>query len=263
MGATYELAHGRRSVLFRSAILAILAAFVLQLPAEAATTKIVRSGPRSSGGVALTFDDGWGGAACESIAATLRRERVVGTFFINGVYLRSQPKRWRRILKDMPVASHTRSHPWLTRVSSEEIRRQLISNERVHEQLLGRPMLKVVRPPYGAYDSRVVRVARDLGYSHIVLWSRSAADTSAGASVRSIIRHATGGRKGDIVLMHCARDITAQALPAIIRHYKRRGIRLIGLDEMLGLKSPRPPKPWEVLVKETARLGLPSGQGDR
>jgi len=35
--------------------------------------------------------------------------------------------------------------------------------------------------------------------------------------------------------MHCAGDVTARALPAIIRHYQRRGIRLIGLDEMFHL----------------------------
>jgi len=235
----------RQSKLGWVAILVILAVFLVQFPVEAASAKVVRSGPRSSGGVALTFDDGWGEASCERIGKTLRREGVVGTFFINGVHIKREPARWRRILKGMPVANHTRSHPFLTRVSTTVIRNQIRDNERVHEKVLGRPMLKLMRPPYGAYDSRVVRVAGSLGYKKIVLWSQSSGDTSSGATVSSIIRHSTGGRPGSIILMHCARNITAKALPSIIRHYKRRGIPMIGLDEMFGLAPPRELTPQE------------------
>ena len=230
-------------MLGRVAILVILAVFFVQFPAEAASAKVITKGPRSSGGVALTFDDGWGEASCERIARTLRREGVVGTFFINGVHIQREPARWRRILKGMPFANHTQSHPNLPTVSSRTIRNQIRKNELVHERVLGRPMVKLFRPPYGAYDSRVKRIAGQLGYRKVVLWSLSAADTSSGASVQSIIRHTTGGRPGSIILMHCARDITAKALPSIIRHYKRRGIKMIGLDEMFGLAQAEPVKP--------------------
>ena len=225
----------------RVGILALLAVFLVQGPAEAASAKVVHHGPRTSGGVALTFDDGWGQESCEQISQTLRRMNATATFFINGVHLRAEPKRWRRILKDFPVANHTRSHPFLTRVSKTKIRTQLRTNQWIHQEVLGRPMLKLLRPPYGAYDSRVLKVAARWGYKKVVLWSHSAADTSPRATVSSIIRHTTGAPRGSIILMHCARGITAQALPAIIRHYKRRGIRLIGLDEMfrMGEYAPR------------------------
>ncbi len=98
-------------------------------------------------------------------------------------------------------------------------------------------MIKMLRPPYGATNNRVARVARKLKYKHIVLWSHTAADTSSAATVTSIKRRTTGAPRGSIILMHCARSVTAQALPAIIRHYQRRGIKLIGLDEMFRLGS--------------------------
>ncbi len=135
----------------------------------------------------------------------------------------------------MPVGNHTRSHHNLVYDSKLTIRKQIKQNETLHERVLGRPMTKVFRPPYGAYDRRVLRIAGKLGYKDVVLWTVSAADTSAAATVSSIIRRTTGARRGSIILMHCARSITADALPSIISHYKRRGIRMIGLDEMLGL----------------------------
>jgi peptidoglycan/xylan/chitin deacetylase (PgdA/CDA1 family) len=227
--------HEVRPLLAGAIIAAILAVLLVQTPAASASAEVSHAGPRDSGGVALTFDDGWGEASCERIASTLRREGVVGTFFINGAHLRADPARWRRILRGMPVANHTRSHANLETASSALIRRQIQTNEWIHRRVLGRLPTKILRPPYGAYDGQVLREAHSLGYRHVVLWSRTAADTSPAATVTSILRHATGGQRGDIILMHCARDVTATALPAIIRHYKQRGIRLIGLDEMFRL----------------------------
>jgi peptidoglycan-N-acetylglucosamine deacetylase len=197
--------------------------------------KVVYSGPRSSGAVALTFDDGWGESSCESIARTLRQNGAKGTFFINGVHIKADPARWRRILKDMPVANHTRSHRNLATASSTDIYKQIRQNERLHERLLGRPMLKLLRPPYGAFDREVQRVAAQLGYRHLIMWSVSAADTSSAATVSSVIRRTTGARPGSIILMHCGYDTTARALPTIISHYQARGIEMVGLDELLGL----------------------------
>jgi len=197
--------------------------------------KVIRSGPRSSGAVALTFDDGYNAEACAHITATLRATGTTGTFFINGNWLRSDPNRWRRILRGMEVANHTRSHHNLTHVPHRVVRKQIRENEDVHERVLGRPMLKVLRPPYGAYSDRIRRIARELGYKHIMLWSVDTHDWKRSSSPRKIVRRATGAPPGSVILMHCARGATAKALPSIIRHYKRRGIKLAGLSQVLGL----------------------------
>ena len=193
---------------------------------------ILRHGPRTERVVALTFDDGWDPDACESIARTLRATGAVATFFVNGMRLQLDPGRWRDILGDFPVANHTRSHRWLTRIGSESAARQIRTNERIHEDILGRPMLKMLRPPYGTYDESVLEVAMDLGYRDIILWDTSSADTSTAATVRSVVRNATRGKNGSIVLMHCGPPVTPRALPAIIRDYRARGFRLVGLDEL-------------------------------
>jgi peptidoglycan/xylan/chitin deacetylase (PgdA/CDA1 family) len=219
----------------RSVLLAVAFVMVLPLPAEAANAKVVWSGPRSSGAVALTFDDGWVRSNCSRVAKTLRAHNVKATFFINGAHLKRQPKKWRRILKGMPVGNHTRTHRNLVRESSSVVRQQIRDNEAIHERVLRRPMLKVFRPPYGSYNDRVRHIAGHLGYRRTVLWNVTAADTSSKATVRSVIKRTTGARPGSIILMHCHNDITVEALPSIIRHYKKRGIRMVGLGKLLGL----------------------------
>jgi len=223
----------------RVALLLAALMVVMAAPVDAASAEVIRSGPRSSGAVALTFDDGWGVGACEQIAKTLRKADAKATFFINGNYMKLDPARWRKILKGMPVANHTRSHRNLAAESELIGRKQIKQNEALHEKILGRRVLKILRPPYGAYDKDVLRLASELGYQHVVLWGTSAADTSSAATVKSIVRRTTGARPGTIILMHCARDITAEALPQIIAHYQDRGIALVGLDEMLGMTSGR------------------------
>ncbi len=200
--------------------------------------------------MALTFDDGYDRAACAAIARTLRAHGARGTFFINGNYLKSAPSAWRKILRGQAIGNHTRSHRDLTEADDLVARHQIAHNEALHERILGQPMLKVLRPPYGAQDGRVRRIAGELGYVHTVLWSVDSRDWRASATVRSIIRHATGAPPGSIILMHCGPRETPRALGRIIRHYQARGITLAGLDEVLLLPdeasvmpsdTPRPP----------------------
>ncbi len=202
--------------------------------AQPPMAEVVRSGPRSSGAVALTFDDGYNSRACARIADSLRKQDAIGTFFINGNYLKRVPETWQRILEGMPVANHTRSHRDLTRVPDRVVSKQLRENARIHERVLGRPMLKLLRPSYGAFDDRVRRIAYRLGYERLVLWNVDTHDWERDRPVRSIVRLATGARPGSIILMHCGRKATAKALPAIIRDYRERGIELAGLPEVIG-----------------------------
>ena len=209
-------------------------------PQKPPAARVVRKGLRASGAVALTFDDGYNGRACGRIANILRKHDAVGTFFVNGRYLQDQPGRWRQTLEGMEVGNHTRSHRDLTREVHPVVERQIAQNEAIHEQVLDRPMLKVLRPPYGAYGERVGRIAKQLGYDRVVMWNVDTGDWRPNVKAKSIARRATGAPAGSIILMHCARDATVKALPKIIRHYERRGIKLAGLKKVLkGTKGSR------------------------
>lgn len=64
------------------------------------------------------------------------------------------------------VGSHTQSHPRLAELDEADIRRELSESARTLEGIVGRPVRELALP-HGSYDHRVVRVARELGYTHV------------------------------------------------------------------------------------------------
>jgi peptidoglycan/xylan/chitin deacetylase (PgdA/CDA1 family) len=168
--------------------------------------------------VALTFDDGWNIDRCVRIVRTLRAKRAPATFFVNGAIMKRDPARWRRLLRGFPVANHTLSHKDLTRIDPASVHSQIVLDERVIEGIRGRPMLRSLRPSYGAYDAEVLRIAAALGY-HTILWDTDSGDGRSGATTRSIIKNGRRGQNGAIVLLHCGPAATPAAIGRNIERY--------------------------------------------
>ena len=62
------------------------------------------------------------------------------------------------------IASHTKSHPFLTRLSDEAVDSELRLSRRALEAMFGQEVTSFVYP-YGDYDSRVRRLVAEAGYS--------------------------------------------------------------------------------------------------
>jgi peptidoglycan/xylan/chitin deacetylase (PgdA/CDA1 family) len=195
--------------------------------------RVVSRGPHTEKVIALTFDDGWDADRCRSIENTLLDKNVTATWFPNAIYVRNAPDLWRDIASHFPIANHTRSHPDLTHLSSSAIRNQIRSDEKIIESITGRQMIKALRPPYGAYNSTVVSVAKSLGYRALVLWNVDDKDTQ-GATAREALADAERGGRGSIVLMHCGPEVTPSILPFVIDYYRSRGYRFVTIPTLLG-----------------------------
>ena len=193
---------------------------------------VITRGPGTHKTIALTFDDGYAPAHCLEIADTLTRYGVPATWFPNGVNVVSSAKVWKHIGKHFPMANHTYHHPSLVGMSAKSIRKELLRNQRAIEQVTGTPMTRILRPTYGAYNDRVLRVADELGY-RVVNWDVSAADTSPHGTDRGIAKRALSGGPGSIILMHCGPDVTPRILPIIIARYACDGYRFVTLDDQL------------------------------
>lgn len=221
--------------LSRGLVLAL--AFVVVLGAEVHASSVMTHGPRERPWVALTFDDGWSVSRCARIVRTLRAKHAPATFFINGAIIDRDPAQWRKLLDGFAVANHTLSHKDLTSLEAANLSWQIAANERVIERALERPMLRLLRPSYGAYDAEVVRIAAALGY-HTILWDTDSGDGRSGATTRSIIEDGGRGTNGAIVLLHCGPATTPAAVGPLIERYRSRGFRLVDLGEMLDLEPP-------------------------
>lgn len=123
---------------------------------------LLGNGSLPSKPVMLTFDDGW---ADQWTAAVIMHELGFrGTFFIilNQQGLTDAQIR-QMIAWGNEIESHTMTHPWLTRVSDQQLQWELTQSKRLLEQRFG-IKVRYLAYPYGAVDSRVENAIRAAGY---------------------------------------------------------------------------------------------------
>jgi peptidoglycan/xylan/chitin deacetylase (PgdA/CDA1 family) len=201
----------------------------------AGPSHVVRHGSRAEKVVALTFDDGWGRSADDRILATLVDEKVTATFFPYALAVRSNPAFWRKVAKaGFPIGNHSWSHPRFPGLTQHEMEWQIAASKRLIEKVTGVPMLRVFRPPYGAYDARVLAAAADQGFPTVLIWDATAGDSGGWHTFGSVLRGATSGTNGSIVLLHAGPSMTPDVLRAAIRTYKARGFRFVTIPGLLG-----------------------------
>ncbi len=186
--------------------------------------------------VALTFDDG-PSAYTPQVLAILQHYNVQATFFCRGKNSWQFPSHLQQALAGgNAVGNHTLTHPHLPTLPFPEIYEELSNTQNIIQQTTG-ACPTIFRPPYGEYNSDVLRAASQLGLT-IVTWSASANDwTDPQPPVSQIVSNMLGGaRNGAILLFHEGggnRANTVEALPAIIDGLQTRGLRLVTLSQML------------------------------
>jgi peptidoglycan/xylan/chitin deacetylase (PgdA/CDA1 family) len=249
--------RARRSVLAVSfALLTLLLGGALPaaaVPRRPPVPPVVFHGDRAERVVALTFDDGYNVAACGAILAILERDEVPATFFPVGEAVSWHPAFWRRVDADgYPIADHSLTHPFMTRLSYGGQLAQLVDSRRLIGGILGHPMTLLFRPPYGAADATTLAAAQAAGFAAVVYWDTSAADTSLRGTPAEMIADAERGRNGSIILLHCGPAVTPRILPAIIAWYRAAGYGFRTVPELLGLGGPAPS--WVSPITIIARL---------
>jgi peptidoglycan/xylan/chitin deacetylase (PgdA/CDA1 family) len=193
--------------------------------------------------VALTFDGGGNADGAKGVLAVLRREKVPGTFFLTGHFVRSYPLLARAIGRRYPVANHTVNHLDLRRLSTPAATREITRAQRMILRATRRDPRPLFRFPYGARNARTLSIVRRLGYVSI----RWTVDTWGWMGLR--LQSVAGAQRrvldnlvpGEIVLMHLgsSRDhstIDSKALPGVIRAVRARGYRFVTLA---GVQPPR------------------------
>lgn len=186
--------------------------------------------------VALTFDGGGDDASARSVLAVLRREKVTGTFFLTGHFVKAFPALARAIGRRYAVGNHTVNHVDLRRLSSGAVANEVTQAQRMIAHATRRDTRPYFRFPYGARDARTLAIVHRLGYASVrwtvdtLGWMGRSVQTVSGA-VRRVL---AGLVPGEIVMMHLgsSRDgstIDAHALPAVIHAVRARGYRFVTL----------------------------------
>ncbi|HEY6408949.1 MAG TPA: polysaccharide deacetylase family protein [Ktedonobacteraceae bacterium] len=184
--------------------------------------------------IALTFDDGPHAYSTPKILAILRHYRINATFFCVGYLVKRHPDLVQQeYAAGHLVGNHSWSHPYLPSLASSKILWQLaMTSETIQKAIGRRPTF--FRPPYGAYDTKVLTQANRLGLT-IVMWNVDPEDWSMPGSKTIISRVLRRVGSGSIILMHDGggmRAQTVQALPTIIESLLRRGFTFVTLQQM-------------------------------
>ncbi|NEA61449.1 polysaccharide deacetylase family protein [Streptomyces sp. SID12488] len=190
--------------------------------------------------IALTFD-GNPGEPTDRLLDLLKEYKAPSTFFLEGRRIHKFPEVVRRIATDgHEIGNHTWTHPVLKDVSDARIRVELERTERAITDLTGtKPTL--MRPPGGATDDRVSKVAKELGLAQ-VLWTVTAKDYATDDSALITKRILEGAGRDGIILLHPLHKGTVPAMPAILKALSDQDYTFVTVTQLLAPAKAEPGK---------------------
>jgi len=214
-------------------------------PVQGAPPTIIWAGDPSDHAVALTFDDGPSSCYTSKILALLKQYRARATFFVLGHKVEKYPRLIKAMLQDgHAVGNHTFSHPRLPKIDQLSREREL-ERTRLDLDLLGCCQDHLlIRPPYSAYDDRLVSYLTHTRRK-LVLWSIDSGDWR-GLEAGEIVKNVLGRvRNGAIIVFHDSdekdqadRKPTVEALKVILPALQKAGYRLVTVSELVAPKAP-------------------------
>ena len=234
----------------RAPVLGLVVASAGALAARAAFSptarpfgQVVRQGPDDRPRASLTFDDGPG----PSTAAVLDALAIAGarsTFFVLGRQADRHPDLVRRLAEEgHEVASHGYDHGILVWRGIRHVDDQLVRTEEAVRRA-GVAMSPLFRAPHGFRGPATAFAAERRGY-RMAAWTAGVFDSSLPGAQVIADRAASALTPGAVILLHDAdgwdpaagRQQTAEAIPAIARAARERGIDLVPLGELLDDRS--------------------------
>jgi len=200
---------------------------------------VISAGPDARRRIALTFDDGFCAGCVRDLVRAVERTGAHVTFCPNGVYAKAweaQRKPIRRMLATGQVAicNHTYSHADLRHVDDARKRDEIARDEAWIERTFGVTARPYMRPPYGSYDSAVLAAAGDAGFTRVVMWSGTLADSSERTEDYVVQAIKDWAKPGAIILAHGNYPATPRAFDRILAVLRHEHLRTATLPELLG-----------------------------
>lgn len=175
--------------------------------------------------LAITFDDGPTAAHTPRILDALRGLDVPATFFFQGSNVSRNPELVRRAhAEGHQVAGHGIAHVSALKLSAPEVLRDAQTCHELLENVVGAPLPRYFRPPYGDMTLGGLRLLNRAGF-RIAYWTYDSNDSFVKSAAAIEQRFsAEPPTPGGVVLFHDDYGLTAEALPAVIRYLRSRGL---------------------------------------
>ncbi|MDW7650033.1 MAG: polysaccharide deacetylase family protein, partial [Bacillota bacterium] len=212
----------------------------------AGSSKVVKEGIKTGNQkqIALTFDAGWLYDQTVPLLDILDDYYVNATFFPRALWVKDHPELARQIVtRGHIIENHSLTHGDMTKLSDAQIVNELQESQNIiRETTSSNPYL--FRPPYGAYDSRLLKILAEEGFPYTVMWTVDTHDwaeeiggqkVTADYLVNRVLNNASDN---GIILMHVGGYKTLDALPRIITGLREKGYQLVTVNEMLPRPTP-------------------------
>ncbi len=181
--------------------------------------------------VSLMINVAWGDEFLPSMLSTLNKENVHATFFFDGTWLSKHIETARQIgAYGHELSNHAYSHKNMSRLNRDQAAAEIVKTEKLLTDKLG-VHNTLFAPPSGDFDQETVDIAHQL-HLKTVLWTLDTVDWKNPAPETIIRRISKGLEPGALILMHPTSS-SSQALPALIREIKRKGLAIGTVSELL------------------------------
>jgi peptidoglycan/xylan/chitin deacetylase (PgdA/CDA1 family) len=188
--------------------------------------------------VAMTFDDGPHPELTPKLLDELKKRDIRATFYVVGRNVVEYPDIVKRMVAEgHEVANHSWSHPALTKLSADGVRKQMDDTTAAIRQACGVTPV-TMRPPYGATNAGLNRRLAEDYKMKVILWSVDPQDWKYRNAARVQAQILENTKPGAIILAHDIHASTIAAMPGTFDGLLAKGYKFVTVSELLAMDEP-------------------------
>ncbi len=187
---------------------------------------------RNDNKISISFDCAYGADYTDSLLDTLDEYNVKCTFFVVEFWVKKYPEKVCKIIeRGHEIGTHSSTHPYMSKLSSSQIERELKSSINAIETITS-TKVELFRPPYGDYSNSVLSVADTIGL-YTIQWSVDSLDWKNLTKDEIENKVISKTKSGSIILCHNNGLNTHKALPNILKVLQEKGFEFVKISELI------------------------------
>ena len=182
--------------------------------------------------LAISFDAAWGADKTDELIDILKGNEIKATFFLVGFWAEKYSEKVEKLDQNgFEIGTHSNTHPKMTDLSQTRMQLELETSCNILQNITGKKP-QIFRPPFGAYNNKLIETADDLGLKTIQ-WDVDSLDWKNLTAQDIAKRVISNAKNGSIILMHNNGENTPQALRLIILGLKNKGFEFVCVSELI------------------------------